>query len=330
MKVVGSVRRAPSRGFTLVELLVVIAIIGILVALLLPAVQAAREAARRMSCGNNLKQMGLACQNYHDIHGKFPSNGVNDWTNATGSVFVKMLPFIEQGPLWDLIPQGPNTGNIEGARDASGKYLAWYSIPAYNCPSANYSKYIGTPQQSQALGNYGFSEGNEYFPSNGGCTLPNAGPQGQGNLFGTGASGHGNDNNGAIISGIFARNAWSASLAEVTDGTSTTIIIGEVLPQKSDHWGGGWFNSNSFTWTATTGPINYPINGYNEKPVVASPGPCNQPYNWTTSNAFRSRHPGGAQFVFCDGSVHFLSQTIDYRNYQRLGCRRDNETPVDF
>src|SRR5687767_8597039 len=112
--------RATPRGFTLVELLVVIAIIGILVALLLPAVQAAREAARRMSCSNNLKQLGLACHNYHDVYGQFPPNGLffSNWGISTGSPFVKILPYMENQPMYDKFEEWPKLIGSINCEDA--------------------------------------------------------------------------------------------------------------------------------------------------------------------------------------------------------------------
>lgn len=362
-----SYRNSLSRGrraFTLVELLVVIAIIGVLVGLLLPAVQAAREAARRMSCSNNLKQIGIALHNYHDTANRFPSSGFqhagtaqepNTWTSSSkGSQLLALLPYMEQQPLYDSVPMGGATpplldpgqpaGNSEwqayiqsnavGSFSFNGMQVerTWHvPVSTYLCPS--YSAMDrwqwGDPANTghRALSNYAVSIGAQAMPSQGGsCDLY------PGNIFLTGAAGHANSRSGRDVSGMFGRGEWYPRMAEVQDGLSGTIAIGEVLPHKSDHHWSGWMHFNSL-WTATTAPINFPIVGIGEPGWNQATNPqgldnnnglgCNGWRNWQTSQGFKSEHAGGAQFVFGDGSVHFLSESIDYRTYNSLGCRRD-------
>ena len=327
-------------GFTLVELLVVIAIIGVLVGLLLPAVQAAREAARRMSCQNNLKQIGLAVYNYESAYKQFPHGtrdedpanlpGNRPWTGGDhrkGSVLVKILPFIEQTAVYDqldfrfdVVQQLINLGYSGG----EGIKMAPYICPSDGTTGAR----LGAAQQFY---NYATSIGNQNMPGRGWCDIyPNNSWQTRatgilgGNLFQNGNNGHGNQPNGTgqNISGVFSRYNWGAKIADIRDGTSNTIMMGEILPSCGDHHRGGWWNPNAL-WTATTGGINF--NTCRKRQVPDNQQNCNDFSNWQTSQAFKSDHPSGAQLVMCDGSVHFISETIDYLLLQQMGDRADDE-----
>jgi prepilin-type processing-associated H-X9-DG protein len=180
--------------------------------------------------------------------------------------------------------------------------------------------------------NYAMSMGNQAMPSQHGCTLY------PGNNFGTGGSGHGNEEGPSGISGIVSRLNWAARIAHITDGTSNVIAAGEIRPQCGDHSRNGWMHFNSM-WIATTAPINYPVACVRDGNIVVNgstfawdnvPAGCNHWQNWQTSQGFKSRHVGGAQFLMCDGSVHFLSENIDYMTYQRLGDRRDGQVVGQF
>ena len=314
-------------GFTLVELLVVIAIIGVLVALLLPAVQAAREAARRTQCNNNLKQLGIALHNYHDTLGQFPTgtfncNPANPGTGSCagglgyvweggahrkGSVLVKLLPYVEQGALFDKIDF-----RLDAESQLSAQGFGRGEIKGYRCPSDDYR------DASVGQANYATSIGNQAMPGRGCVSYP-------GNDFGRGPVGHGSTEAAGETSGCFSRYAYSVRLAEITDGTSNVIAMGEIRPYCGDHHRGGWMNANAL-WTATTAPINFPTcPGQKQGVSTASPNSCYDVGNWQTSQGFKSRHPGGAQFVFADGSVHFISETVNYLTYQRLGDRGDGQ-----
>jgi prepilin-type N-terminal cleavage/methylation domain-containing protein/prepilin-type processing-associated H-X9-DG protein len=364
-------------GFTLVELLVVIAIIGILIALLLPAVQAAREAARRSQCTNNLKQIGVALQNYHDIYGRFPINGAlimsgGAWTQR-GSQHVRLLPFMEEQQMYNPLnfSLGLNSANFENttnegrqapaALNVGEQYLRRMTVKSFICPS-DVGQYQATG--ANAPMNYGASVGANSISSPWGIyyvatflgTSPYPGGDNTGNWFGTGsdqdtnASWNGPAEPDCCISGVFARNGvdatfnswnsnqlWAASLKDVADGTANVIAYGEVRPICMDHGQNGWMDANyGCTWISTTSPINFPtcINEPNPTQSMGSwnvgGGAGQTPYiysshNWNSSHGFKSKHPGGAQFVFCDGSVHFLTETIDYDTYQRLGDRRDGK-----
>lgn len=328
-------KRNRSSGFTLVELLVVIAIIGILVALLLPAVSAAREAARKMSCSNNLKQIGLALHTYHDDHGRFPPNGLYHWNAARqshnahtwyntsrGSVLVKLLPYVEQEPMWKMMnfEKAGTTRPVLFEQDAgpTGKWFRSEIIPNFICPSFPGDPYLTgvTPTTDPAISCYGFSIGAQRMNSRGGWCVDYPG-----NVFGTGPPSHGNDARGYRISGVFARGHWAAKFKDIEDGQSQVICFGEVMPNKSDHHRNGWMYFNSL-WTGTSGPINYPVRGVGDI-GFAGPADCSHWQNWQTSACFKSNHRAGAQFVFADGSTQFLKENIDYLTYQRLGDRRD-------
>lgn len=327
------------RGFTLIELLVVIAIIAVLIALLLPAVQQAREAARRTQCKNNLKQIGLALHNYESTHSTFPHNTqLNDpgWYWSGGSVFVKLLPFVDQAPL--------HNGIDFGRRDVitqvvSGKELFKHTIPGYLCPSDT------PPTSSSGMINYGPSMGSQNL---GGCAQYDFGAFG---ANGSDAYGIGPFPTGIArlenLSGVFALFGAAARIRDITDGTSNTIAFGEIRPKcnyylstadgvVNDYGNGVPQLVNAFGWAHTaamyfntTVPMNFqtcPGEGLG----VATGGSCFASDNFTTAFGFKSRHVGGAQFVLCDGSVRFISENIDYLTYQKLGDRRDGNPIGEF
>jgi prepilin-type N-terminal cleavage/methylation domain-containing protein len=286
----------PRRAFTLVELLVVIAIIGILVALLLPAVQAAREAARRMQCTNNLKQIGLALHNYHDTHKTLPLGWINlpfvavelnsPWRSKYGWA-SRLLPFAEQEPLYSALnPQN----DIERCLDTPAllallqKPLAMFRCPSDTGPPTNTNRLLrgNTVEAPVATSNYvgGTHSGGVPSPS---------------------------PSNGA-----FAANE-SFGFRDFTDGTSNTVIVSE----RAWLLGPGITCDAAVVW-GTRGTAVANVNRvwhvvFNGKGMVNS----NISGNVTTQNfcntGVSSMHPGGVMILLTDGSVRFVSQTIDQK-----------------
>ena len=327
-------------AFTLVELLVVIAIIGVLVALLLPAVQAAREAARRTQCQNNSRQFGIALQNYHDVKKRFPSN--TEWTIRTlvdetqtkktdiqGNMILKLMPYIEQQNLFGRLDFkfDESEENIDQQFLARPE-LGGTVIPLLRCPSDGFSQlvtinYDGQPRDA-AITNYCPSIGaQETFSFNNSCPDP------KGNEFKNGSWISYKANAPEVTSGIFAREGWAASMQEVSDGLSNTIAMGEVLPDCNyELQSQGWW-SPKITYVGTAPEINYD-SCTPTTPAYPAKQTCATFFNWNTSAGFKSRHPGGANFVLADASVHFITEEIEYMNYQRLGDRADGQNVTPF
>jgi len=314
-------------GFTLIELLVVIAIIAILVALLLPAVQQAREAARRAQCKNNLKQYGLALHNYHDVYGQFAPGGDSQWWNGTAvSWQVRILPQIDQAPIYNQINwQAQNISESYQIPPGSGIVLEQLQVPYARCPTDT-SSGVDPWGLQRFQSSYSGSLGSQSTPSaDSNCN--------QFQQFAMpGSADHGNTMDPNAVSGMFTRVGVKIRIADVADGPSNTILVGEVLPNCNDHnWvGGAWgFNGMGNAHASTVVPIN---NYTTCSPLVGpvSNPACTTQSNWNYSWGFRSQHTGGAQFLFADGSVHFLSQNINHRTYQNLGGRGDGNPVGDY
>ncbi len=316
------IRNLKSRGFTLVELLVVITIIGILIALLLPAVQAAREAARRMQCSNNVKQIGLALHNYESITKALPPGAI--WYHPlprNGSILLHILPFIEQQSLYDAFDfkQASLDGQFfEGSSEEIGSTI----VSTYVCPSDNHPGVIDIethmshdPVNRVALHNYTASRGPASLSNNGSCACTH-------NWNSYAMAGYG----ASKFPGPFTRVSTCVKFAEITDGLSNTIFFGEIRPMCSWHGDNGWATSNNGNgYCSTVIPINYDSCS---RDSATSDG-CARYCNWNTEAGFRSSHPGGAHFLFGDGSVHFLPETIDHQTYQYLGAKADGNV-VDY
>jgi prepilin-type N-terminal cleavage/methylation domain-containing protein/prepilin-type processing-associated H-X9-DG protein len=310
-------------GFTLVELLVVITIIGILIALLLPAVQAAREAARRMQCQNNLKQTTLALHLYHEAKQTFPY-GIFNFSHTTVSWMTFVLPYLEQENVQNLV--------IFGAKDSDvyrKNALAFrMKMPAYCCPS----DVVGVEgmYDQQNNGGPGFSRSNVVgcFSADGNLVEPGA-PE---------ADGCNNDAglNDSVTSGkraIFNVNVLR-SIAQVTDGTSNTVAISEIIsgPDKSSDLRGVWWTDWGCSYEHRYAP-----NSHHDAMSAASHCDPSKVYCdasagcWSTVHfAAGSYHPGGVNVGLVDGSGRFVNDTIDLSLWQALGSVNGGEVLKDF
>jgi prepilin-type N-terminal cleavage/methylation domain-containing protein len=320
------------RGFTLVELLVVIAIIGILIALLLPAVQAAREAARRSQCSNNLKQIGLALHNYHDIYKAFPSGGwcCNQPLYRTHSL-IALLPYLEQMPLYEMIDL---TVAPQTIRLPDGNLIGYNRLDVYMCPS-DVNDSVGGSPNVRWRPNYVPVRGATPNGNNPNCTcseytaLRNTYAS-AGHVRADGSP-HWNYHNAQKPAGIFTRNGtgWGrpyyGKMRDVKDGLSNLLVFGEIRAGCMSAMNNGWHHPHWQGMHNTVVPINYD----SCHTLAAAPGnnPCHANCNWNMDRGFKSLHPGGAQFTLGDGSVHFISETIDHWAYNYLGDKCDG-TPV--
>ncbi|MBI1249441.1 DUF1559 domain-containing protein [bacterium] len=314
------VKRSARRGFTLVELLVVIAIIGVLIALLLPAVQQAREAARRMQCSNNLKQLGLALHNYHDTYNYFPSRnmGTGAPLNTIGgqrtrlSGIMSMLPFIEQQALYNKLVRPGNIVPWNGA-------FANYALPALLCPS-DAGGQTSPAHSTFGIYNYVFCGGDSLNGTAGGSeSTPVSRPS----------------------RGMFGSYKWY-NFRDITDGTSNTIAMSELVrPNSTSHIGmlagstgittpsackatynyatrqyisGGWANDTSRGYRWGDGAEYFA--GFNTILPPNSPSCFNGGGSHWTSGMYSagSLHPGGVLTLMGDGSTHFVAETINAGN----------------
>jgi prepilin-type N-terminal cleavage/methylation domain-containing protein len=332
------VSRRKRSAFTLVELLVVIAIIGILVALLLPAVQAAREAARRAKCVNNMKQIGIAVQNYHDTfkyypqyHNAIPPAGSTaaDYGAKAGYSWpgplwtISILPFMEEQALFDAFdivfkrtpPRALN--HVDHANNVT-RIISGYVCPSNETaanPIFDDRADLGATNPKRALGlYYAVSMGPtipdqcRFCPANNGIAAGQASPKSyccQGAGYGTNPQ----DNS----TGMFGRSNGIRKFKQVSDGLSKTFVVGETRPEHCLYQGA--FGPN-FALAGTQIPLNL------HSAVCKQTGPdCH-----TQACGFKSQHPGGCHFVLGDASVQFIQESIDYQVYNSFGTRAGGES----
>lgn len=295
-----SIHPRESRGFTLIELLVVIAIIAVLVALLLPAVQQAREAARRSQCKNNLKQIGTALHNYHETHSSFPSGwiGVESTTSQ---------PFVDGGSGWGwatmILPQLEQVNLFESINtersilDPMNSAILTEPLSVYRCPSDTgeqvwtiNDRSSGNPLATISTSNYVGCFGTVEIED---CELVAAGAN-------------------CTSNGAFSHNS-AVRFRDVTDGTSQTIIAGERTSRLSMSTWLGNVPDGEASYARILGVGDHPPN-----------------YPQALPEDFSSLHAGGAHFIFGDAHVRFISENIDEATYQALCTRNGNESTGEF
>jgi prepilin-type N-terminal cleavage/methylation domain-containing protein len=298
------------RGFTLVELLVVIAIIGILIALLLPAVQAAREAARRTQCSNNLKQLGLALHNYHSAHKSFPPGGITklplsncllngDPASDNGPNWaILILPQLEDQARYDQYDFKATFAGTHWVNTAANFPVQFIPNPKFHCPSDSNSRSDSTNT-------------NYYGCQGGGDTPVCTAPADSRRVF--------------FHNGIFHNNS-AIQIAHIRDGTTNTFLLGETkyAPHIDGHdaytsWDTGlrvWGNGGEFAFPSG---LCAAMEGINSSDFNSTTG---WPAHVCTST-FGSTHPGGCHFVMADASVQYVSEHMDLIIYRGLGARAD-------
>lgn len=310
------------RGFTLIELLVVIAIIAVLIALLLPAVQQAREAARRTQCKNNLKQLGLAMHNYHDTHLVFPPawierapgparatgnlTGCTAFSTKYASWTVMILPYIDEGNRYDRFNFSENFRTIDSqstTANATNRALQEERNSKFECPS--------DPNSSSGNANInylGVQGGGDY------ATMAAA-------LQACTATG----TRRQYFNGVMVGNG-NRNFGRLSDGTSNVFLLGESRyvtlrapgNANGERYWMTWAIGNWSDIPGLTGAAVRPINGSTFRPTST--------YNPNVATEyFGSNHVGGAHFTMADGSVHFVSESMDLFTYQRLGAMNDGE-----
>ena len=301
-----------SRGFTLIELLVVIAIIAILIALLLPAVQQAREAARRSTCKNNMKQLGLALHNYHDTFNTFPSSHirgiVSSWTTSQIGWQARILPYMDQAPLfnkidWSIQPGNTGTANTEAMN---------VELPAYRCPSDSGDR--GTTGQTA------------YGPTNYVVCSANTG------VFSAGGTDFAN--NGRSV--MFLNSA--TKMRDISDGISNTMIASEC---KVGH---PYVGANATSSTVCTGTASVRSRGYSwffglammawSYTTLIGPNSdlteCASSTGGPALMGARSAHVGGVHVLLGDGRIRFISDSIHLGTWQDLGHKSDGNVLGEF
>ena len=303
--------RKRSAGFTLIELLVVIAIIAVLIALLLPAVQQAREAARRSQCKNNLKQLGLAMHNYHDTFGTFPMGVTGYQDSPSGNrlcFFQSILPYVEQSTLYNQLNMNATSWSNTTAHTAFAltNPIIFTKIAVFMCPSDPGGGNLGvTPAPRGFHSNYLPVQGNNVF------TVPGV----------------------RSTNGLFYTIS-STRIRDITDGTTNTAMMGEIINSPDDavaiqRRGQVWESYDGNTLISTLYPPNTTVSDVVPTGCASSlRAPCTTSGNPILSA--RSFHTGGAHVTLADGSVKFVSENISTVVWNNVGARNDGNVIGDW